>query len=241
MKKLSILTAAMVAAIILTGCGRDVPKDANPMVDLALREFGVPAKCLEIKDVKKTENEKDSFTAVAVCEIDGEKQSGKITVKYQKGKPVVEILGFGYPALMLVKNGILEFDTSRTVGEALTANLDDLKWEVFVNRRSQIVVKASGVWKNGGLSFNGHNSGWSNSVLPRPFTVVKPGNRVEAYFIINRNGSFSFGDGKIISATKDLGYDYNFGDGPEWSHDVVTAELLEINRLKGGFLSVLYN
>ena len=242
MKKFSMFMAAAMV-ILLAGCGRDVPKEAKPAVDLALREFGVPAKCLAIKDVKKAENEKDSFTAVAVCEIDGKTQSGGITVKYQKGKPAVEIVGFGYPALMVVKNGILKFDNSRTVGEALTANLDDLKWEVFVNRRNQIVVKAAGVWKSGGLSFSESTNGVGYHEIP--FTVVKPGNQVEAYFIINRNGSFSFGYGKIISSTKDLGVNRRkmFGDDKfsEGDRDVVTSDELEKRRLKGGFLSVLYN
>ncbi|MBP5530929.1 MAG: hypothetical protein J6Y54_02720 [Lentisphaeria bacterium] len=223
MKKFSILTAAMAAAIILVGCGRNVPKDAKPMVDMALREFGVPAKCLEIKDVKKAENEKDSFTAVAVCDINGEKQSGDITVKYKNDKLTVEILGFGHPELMAVKNGTLGIDKSRTVEQALSANLKDLKWETFVNKRNQIVVKASGVWKNSGLSFNRDFS---------DFTIVKPGKQVEAYFIINRDGSFSFDEGKVISNSKDLGPD-------GWRQNVVTPD--DLKKLRGGFLSVLYH
>ena len=234
MKKcLMLLSVATLAVAMLAGCGKDVKGDAKPAVDLALREFGVPAQCLEIKDVKDVKNEQDSFTATAVCEINGEKQSGDISVKYKDGKPEVNVLGFGYPEVMTVKRGVLGIDASRTVADALSSNLDDLKWEYYLNKRNQGVVKATGIWKGDTLSFEKE---YSYNRWMRTFTVVKPGKKVDVYFVLNRDGSFAFATGEISSNAKDLGFLTEPDDGLV---DKVTPE--DLKTLKGGFLAVLYH
>jgi len=134
---------------------------------------------------------------------------------------VLMLAGCGDKDIKTVKNGVLGIDKSRTVEQALSANLEDLKWEKFVNKKNQTMVKVSGVWKSDGLAFDGG------------FTIVKPGKQVEAYFIINRDGSFSFADGKVTSATNDLGY-VGFG-----GKNIV--EPYNLRNLEGGFLGVLYH
>ena len=147
-KSLSRVFAAVFVAL-LAGCGRDVPGDAKPIIGSALSgEFGVPVRCVAVKDVKKVENEKDSFTAVAVCDIGGREQSGGITVKYKDDKPVVGIIGFGYPEIVTVKNGVLNTDKTRTVEQMLSAKLDNLQWKCFVSTENRRVVEVSGVWKD---------------------------------------------------------------------------------------------
>ena len=124
-----------------------------------------------------------------------------------------------------VKRGIYKFDRSRTVGEAFSANLKDLKWTKYTDKKKHTVVKAAGTWKSDMLYF-------SPGIIP--FVIVRPGNRVEAYFVMTRNGGFRFSGGKVISDSKDLG----FGGA---SDDTVTSKMLDFMKLENGFLGVLYN
>ena len=124
-----------------------------------------------------------------------------------------------------VKRGIYNFDRSRTVEEAFSANLRDLKWTTYTSKKKQTVVKAVGIWKSDMRYF-------SPGIIP--FVIVRPGNRVEVYFVMNRDGSFSFHSGKVISASKDLGFG---GD----SDDTVTSGQLKFMKLKDGFLGVMYH
>ena len=128
-----------------------------------------------------------------------------------------------------VKRGVLKFDKSRTVNEALSTNLKNLKWTKYTNKKKQTVVKATGIWKSDARYFH-------PGLLP--FFIVRSGNRVEAYFIMNKDGvfsfasGFSFAGGKVTSTSNDL----CFG-----KDDTVTSELLDFMELEGGFLGVLYD
>ena len=144
---------------------------------------------------------------------------------------VAMLAGCGDKDIKTVKNGVLGIDKSRTVEQALSANLEDLKWEKFVNKRNQGVVKASGIWKGDELSFQKE---YSYNRWKRTFTIVKPGKKVDVYFVINRDGSFAFATGEISGDAKNLGF-FEEKDG----QDKVTPD--DLGTLRGGFLGVLYN
>ena len=133
-----------------------------------------------------------------------------------------------------VKNGVLEIDKSRTVEQALSSNLDDLRWEKFVNKRNQSAVKASGIWKGDELSFQKEYSNRYGRWLGK-FIVVKPGKKVDVYFVINLDGSFAFATGEISSDATDLG----FTEVIDGAQAKITPE--DLKTLKGGFLGVLYH
>lgn len=138
---------------------------------------------------------------------------------------VVLLAGCESKEVKTVKNGVLGIDKSRTVEQALAAKLDDLKWEKFVNDKNQTVVKASGVWKDENtISFNNPKNFY------RTFTIVKPGKKVEVYFVMNHDGTFAFLGGKFFGDAKDLGDGY---DSEVWHY--------KLENLRGGFLGVLYD
>ena len=184
MKKNLLVVFAVVAGILLAGCGRDVPGDVKPIISSALSgEFGVPARCVAVKDVKKVE--KDSFTAVALCDIGGREQSGGITVKYKDDKPVVGIIGFGYPEIRLVKNGVLGIDKTRTVEQMLSAKLNNLRWKSFSSSDNRRVVEVNGIWA------------WKYEKYKMVEWFPCDGDKVKLQFVIHvdgRNFNFAYGD-----------------------------------------------
>ena len=151
---------------------------------------------------------------------------------------VVLLAGCGDKEIKTVKNGVLGIDKSRTVEQALSAKLKDLKWEKFVNDKNQTIVKASGVWTKPTVSYN---STISYSVLYTKtntvgteyykIVVVKPGNKVEVCFVINPDGTFTFNSGKVYSDSADLGFKCH----------KKSVDDSDLKDLRGGFLGVLYD
>ena len=113
-----------------------------------------------------------------------------------------------------VKSGVLGIDKSRTVEQAFSAKLGDLKWKKFVNDKNQTIVKASGVWKD------------KNTISWRPYgeeeIIVAPGFFVEVCFVMNRDGTFTFESGKFFKET-------------------TVVKSADLGKLRGGFLGVLYD
>ena len=127
-----------------------------------------------------------------------------------------------------MKKGYFPFDRSRTVEEALSSNIDKLKWSKYTSKKNRTIVKADGVWKGKPVFYR-------TGILT--YAIVRPGNKVEVFFVVNRDGSFSFYSGKVTSNSKNLGFleDENTGET-----DVVKSRELKTMGVKNGFLGVMY-
>jgi len=129
----------------------------------------------------------------------------------------------------LVKNGVLAIDKSRTVEQALSAKLDDLNWEKFVNEQKKTIVKATGIWTNKNtISYYRPTSVGGPAF---EYVIVRPGTNVEVCFVINLDGTFAFHSGKFSGGGK-LGYD---------DYGAESVKDTDLYRLSGGFLGVLYD
>ena len=106
------------------------------------------------------------------------------------------------PNIEAVKNAVFEkFDKSRTLGEALTANLENLQWKSYKNEASQQIVEVTGTWKSGSLSRK-RSAVYGNLQL----YYVNAGNKVLARFTVNKDQSVELVFGKVESDKIDLGY-----------------------------------
>lgn len=56
------------------------------------------------------------------------------------------LAGCGDSQVDSVKNGILEFDKSRTIEQAFSSKMDDLKWRKFTSDKNITVVEVVGTW-----------------------------------------------------------------------------------------------
>lgn len=58
------------------------------------------------------------------------------------------LTGCGDSQLEAVKNGYLGIDNSRTIEQAFSANLKNIRWRKFTTENNQTIVEAVGVWKS---------------------------------------------------------------------------------------------
>ena len=100
---------------------------------------------------------------------------------------VFMVTGCGDSTISMVKEGTLELDKTRTIGNVLTLKSSSVKWEKYV-KDGQTIVHASCVWKDPAFVEMAKQYPFIASSLPLPEESV------DVYFVIDADGkSFELG------------------------------------------------
>ena len=118
------------------------------------------------------------------------------------------------PNIELAQNTIFPADKSRTLGEAASANFNDVSWVTYKNDKNQQIVEFTGTWKHGSITHEYTIGGYPP--LSNTQHLVNSGNKVTARFIVNRDQSVEFVSATVLSDKNDLGTSHNFAtDAPD--------------------------
>ena len=99
------------------------------------------------------------------------------------------------PEIELVKNGIFLFDESRTVEEAFSAQLDNIRWRKFRSQGNRIIVEVIGTWNNDTYGEDKVKRNFASTLAGIDFIWAfypKKGEEIMVQFAINRSSESSF-------------------------------------------------
>ena len=146
-----------------------------------------------------------------------------------------------------VKNGILDFDTSRTVEEVFSAKLDDIEWTKFTSDNNKTVVEVTGYWVNdknfkaleeaekklAEVEASG-NEALSlilrNTIASTMFALPMPGDQVLVQFVVNKDDTFEFQYGELLDS------DGNIKENKELGLKAATDSVYSVDK----FLEMIY-
>ena len=103
--------------------------------------------------------------------------------------------------IKVVKDTVFPADKSRTLGEALSANFDNLKWKAYKNDNNQQIVEFTGTWKHGTIT---HTETYRGLVYLTQYFVNR-GNTVTTQFLVNKDQTVEFVSATVQSDKNDLG------------------------------------
>ena len=132
------------------------------------------------------------------------------------------------PNIELAKNTVFPADKSRTLGEAASANFNDVSWETYKNNKNQQIVEFTGTWKHGSIT---------NKYYNYTQRLVNSGNKVTARFIVNRDQSVEFVSATVRSDKNDLGTSKDYAH-PDDQYGDDLSNVSNGIEVKGGDLFV---
>lgn len=106
----------------------------------------------------------------------------------------------------MVKNGVFLFDQSRTIEEAFSAQLDNIRWRKFRTKENRIIVEVIGTWNNDTYGEDKVKRNFASTLAGIDFIWAlypKKGEEIMAQFAINRSSvsPFSLYRGEIRDRT----------------------------------------
>ena len=109
------------------------------------------------------------------------------------------------PNIEIAKKAVFPADKSRTLGEAVSANFNDVNWKTYKNDQNQQIVEFAGTWKHGTISHEYRlNPGGSPPFYETQY-FVNSGNKVTTRFVVNKDQTVEFVSATVQSHQNDLG------------------------------------
>ncbi|NMD88615.1 sel1 repeat family protein [Victivallis vadensis] len=133
-------------------------------------------------------------------ELQWKKERERIEEEYSRFKNIRD------PEIEMVKNGVFLFDQSRTVEEAFSAQLDNIRWRKFRAKGNRTIVEVIGTWNNDTYGEDKVKRNFASILAGIDFIWAfypKKGEEIMAQFAINRTSEspFSLYRGEIRDRT----------------------------------------
>ena len=140
----------------------------------------------------------------------------------------------------MVKNGVFLFDQSRTIEEAFSAQLDNIRWRKFRTKENRIIVEVIGTWNNDTYGEDKVKRNFASTLAGIDFIWAlypKKGEEIMAQFAINRSSvsPFSLYRGEIRDKTGKI----KVVDLGVIKYPAI-ADSSELYLTKKGFLELMY-
>ena len=144
------------------------------------------------------------------------------------------------PEIEMVKNGVFLFDQSRTIEEAFSAQLDNIRWRKFRTKENRIIVEVIGTWNNDTYGEDKVKRNFVSTLAGIDFIWAlypKKGEEIMAQFAINRSSvsPFSLYRGEIRDKTGKI----KVVDLGVIKYPAI-ADSSELYLTKKGFLELMY-
>ena len=167
-------------------------------------------------------------------ELQWKKEREHIEEEYSRFKNIHD------PEIEMVKNGVFLFDQSRTVEEAFSAQLDNIRWRKFRTKENRIIVEVIGTWNNDTYGEDKVKRNFASTLAGIDFIWAffpKKGEEIMAQFVINRTSEspFSLYRGEIRDRTGKIKI-VNMGG----TKCPAIADSSELYLKKKGFLELMY-